>query len=94
MAGPPANGATGFVAITRTGSVFDFAIPGEYSARMEQLHAPWRIEYLLAPKPKLEESLFTRIAQSDDDAANLIVARDRTCYARSEERRVGKECRL
>jgi ATP adenylyltransferase len=48
---------------------------------MESLHAPWRIEYILAPKPKLDESLFTRIAQSDDDDANLVVARDRTCYA-------------
>jgi ATP adenylyltransferase len=48
---------------------------------MESLHAPWRIEYILAPKPKLDESLFARIAQSDDDDANLVVARDRTCYA-------------
>jgi ATP adenylyltransferase len=48
---------------------------------MEQLHAPWRIEYILAPKPELAESLFTRIAQSSDDEANYIIARDRTCYA-------------
>ncbi|TAK97250.1 MAG: HIT domain-containing protein [Verrucomicrobia bacterium] len=48
---------------------------------MEQLHAPWRIEYILAPKPKLEESLFTSIAQSSDDVKNLVIARDRTCYA-------------
>lgn len=48
---------------------------------MESLHAPWRIEYILAPKPKLDDSLFTRIAQSDDDDTNLVVARDRTCYA-------------
>jgi ATP adenylyltransferase len=48
---------------------------------MESLHAPWRIEYILAPKPKLDGSLFTRIAQSDDDDANLVIARDRTCYA-------------
>jgi ATP adenylyltransferase len=49
---------------------------------MESLHAPWRIEYILAPKPPpTDESLFTRIAQSNDDAANLVIARDRTCYA-------------
>ncbi len=48
---------------------------------MESLHAPWRIEYILAPKPELAESLFTRIAQSNDDEANYVVARDRTCYA-------------
>ena len=48
---------------------------------MESLHAPWRIEYVLAPRPKLEGGLFTRIAQSDDDHGNLVIARDRTCYA-------------
>jgi len=48
---------------------------------MESLHAPWRIEYILAPKPVLAESLFTRIAQSPDDEANYILTRDRTCYA-------------
>jgi ATP adenylyltransferase len=48
---------------------------------MEPLHAPWRIEYILAPKPKLETGLFTSIAQSTDDIENLVIARDRTCYA-------------
>ena len=48
---------------------------------MEPLHAPWRIEYILAPKPALEQSLFTTIAQSSDDEANYVVARDKTCYA-------------
>ena len=48
---------------------------------MESLHAPWRIEYILTPKPKLEASLFTQIGQSADDIANLVVARDRSCYA-------------
>src|SRR5258708_7421447 len=49
---------------------------------MESLHAPWRIQYILAPKsPRGEASLFTRIAQSNDDAANLVIPRDRTCYA-------------
>jgi ATP adenylyltransferase len=48
---------------------------------MESLHAPWRIEYILSPKPELKEGLFTRIAQSSDDEANLVIARDRTCFA-------------
>src|SRR5947209_19292226 len=49
---------------------------------METLHAPWRIQYILAPKPApSDESLFTRIAQSNDDVANHVIARDRTCYA-------------
>jgi len=48
---------------------------------MESLHAPWRIEYILSPKPALAESLFTRIGQSHDDEANYVIARDRTCYA-------------
>jgi ATP adenylyltransferase len=48
---------------------------------METLHAPWRIEYILAPKPAEAESLFTRIAQSNDDEANYVIARERMCYA-------------
>src|SRR6266478_3908011 len=48
---------------------------------MESLHAPWRIEYILAPKPVLAESLFVRIAQSNEDEANYVIARDRTCFA-------------
>lgn len=48
---------------------------------MESLHAPWRIEYILAPKPEPSTRLFTEMAQSSDDVANLIIARDRTCYA-------------
>jgi len=48
---------------------------------VESLHAPWRIEYILAPKPALAESLFSRIAQSSDDEANYVIARDRTCFA-------------
>src|SRR5580658_7865805 len=48
---------------------------------METLHAPWRIEYILSPKPELKEGLFTRIAQSSDDEANYVIARDRTCFA-------------
>lgn len=51
---------------------------------MEALHAPWRIEYILAPKPPLAdgaESLFTRIAQSSDDEAHHVLCRGRTCFA-------------
>lgn len=49
---------------------------------MEPLHAPWRIEYILAPKtPAVDGSLFTCIAQSSDDEANLVIARERTCFA-------------
>jgi ATP adenylyltransferase len=48
---------------------------------MDPLHAPWRIEYILAPKaPPGGDSVFTRIAQSSDDEANLVVLRARTCY--------------
>jgi ATP adenylyltransferase len=48
---------------------------------METLHAPWRIEYILSQKPELKAGLFTRIAQSSDDEANLVIVRDRTCFA-------------
>lgn len=48
---------------------------------MESLHAPWRIEYILAPKPQASESLFVRIAQASDDEANHVIARDKTCFA-------------
>ncbi len=48
---------------------------------MESLHAPWRIEYILARKPELKEGLFASIAQSSDDVENYVVARDRTCFA-------------
>jgi ATP adenylyltransferase len=50
---------------------------------MEHLHAPWRIEYILAPKtldPK-DASIFARIAQSNDDEANYVLIRERTCFA-------------
>lgn len=48
---------------------------------METLHAPWRIDYILAPKPPQADSLFTRIASSNDDEANYVLARSRTCFA-------------
>lgn len=49
---------------------------------MDTLHAPWRIDYILGPKsPVGDQSLFTQIAQSNDDEANYVIARGRTCYA-------------
>ena len=48
---------------------------------MESLHAPWRIEYILAPKPPRLQSLFADIAQSNEDEANHVIARERTCFA-------------
>jgi ATP adenylyltransferase len=49
---------------------------------METLHAPWRIQYILAPKqPPSAVSLFARIAASNEDVENLVVTRDRTCFA-------------
>lgn len=49
---------------------------------MESLHAPWRIQYILAPKPPPSDtSLFTRIGSSADDVAHHVIARARSCYA-------------
>ena len=48
---------------------------------MESLHAPWRIEYILSPRPESKEGVFARIAQSTEDEANYVIARDRTCFA-------------
>ena len=48
---------------------------------MESLHAPWRIEYILSPKPELKQGIFARIAESSEDEANYVIVRDRTCFA-------------
>jgi len=48
---------------------------------MESLHAPWRIDYILAPKQLQEQSLFTRLAQSSNDEANYVIARTRYSFA-------------
>src|SRR5213594_4426795 len=50
---------------------------------MDTLHAPWRIQYILAPKPTAESevSLFTRIAQSNEDDAYHVIVRDRRSFA-------------
>jgi ATP adenylyltransferase len=48
---------------------------------MEPLSAPWRIKYILAPKPApADGAVFRRIGESSDDEGNYVVARDRTCY--------------
>lgn len=48
---------------------------------MDALHAPWRIQYILGPKPPAgDTSVFTRIGQSSDDLAHHVVHRDRTCF--------------
>ena len=49
---------------------------------MEPLHAPWRIDYILGPKPApADADVFSRIAQSQDDEANYVIVRERSCYA-------------
>jgi ATP adenylyltransferase len=48
---------------------------------MEPLHAPWRIEYILAPKSADGDDLFVRIGHSNDDEGNYVIARERSCYA-------------
>jgi ATP adenylyltransferase len=49
---------------------------------MEPLHAPWRIAYILGPKPvPADGGLFSQIAQSQDDEGNYVVVRERTCFA-------------
>ena len=48
---------------------------------MEPLHAPWRIDYILAPKATDSGDLFVRIGQSNDDEENLVITRGRTCFA-------------
>ena len=51
---------------------------------MDALHAPWRIDYILSPKPPLADgdaSIFTKIARSSDDVTNLVVMREKTCFA-------------
>jgi ATP adenylyltransferase len=62
-------------------TIFDIPSRTYYPLAMEALHAPWRIDYILAPKPADSDSLFVRIAQSNDDEANHVIARDRTCFA-------------
>lgn len=51
---------------------------------MDNLHAPWRIDYILAPKeplPEGGESIFMKMAQASEDEKNLIIARAKSCFA-------------
>lgn len=49
---------------------------------MESLHAPWRIQYILSPKPAPSDvSIFSRIAQSNDDVTHHVIARTRSSFA-------------
>jgi ATP adenylyltransferase len=49
---------------------------------MDTLHAPWRLQYILAPKsPARDASLFAQIGQSLDDEAHLVIARQQSSYA-------------
>ena len=49
---------------------------------MEPLHAPWRIQYILGPKPApTDESIFSRIAREQNDEKNHVIARGKTCFA-------------
>ncbi len=50
---------------------------------MEVLHAPWRIQYILGPRHSEagDRSVFSAIAQSDDDLANLVICRGRASFA-------------
>ena len=50
--------------------------------KMEPLHAPWRIAYILGPQPApADAGVFSRVAQSSDDEANYVIVRDRRCFA-------------
>ena len=46
---------------------------------MEQLWAPWRIRYILGEREA--GCFFCRKSQEADDAKNLVLIRDRTCFA-------------
>jgi ATP adenylyltransferase len=49
---------------------------------MKPLHAPWRIHYILGPKPTLsDKSIFSRAAEMGDDEKNYIIARRKACFA-------------
>ncbi len=45
---------------------------------MERIFAPWRIRYILAPKPK--ECIFCQAPKENRDRENLILFRGKTCY--------------
>ena len=45
---------------------------------MERLWAPWRIEYILGPKP--DECVFCLPAETDEDAERLVLHRGQTAF--------------
>jgi len=45
---------------------------------MERIFAPWRIRYVLAPKPK--DCVFCVAPKENRDRENLILYRGKTCY--------------
>lgn len=49
---------------------------------MKPLHAPWRIQYVLGPKPPpSDKSVFLQMLESNEDEKNFIIARRKTCFA-------------
>ncbi|MFG6374416.1 MAG: HIT domain-containing protein [Desulfovibrio sp.] len=46
---------------------------------MKQLWTPWRISYILGPKP--DECVFCIPAKTDEDAERLVLYRGRHCFA-------------
>ena len=47
---------------------------------MKKLWAPWRIEYILAPKDNKEECIFCEKPQKNEDRKNLILYRGNTVF--------------
>ena len=45
---------------------------------MDRIFAPWRIRYILAPKPK--DCIFCQAPREKDDRKNLVLFRGKTCY--------------
>lgn len=45
---------------------------------MKQLWAPWRIDYILGPKP--DECVFCLPAATDDDPKRLVLHRGKNCF--------------
>lgn len=50
-----------------------------YDAPMKQLWAPWRMDYILAPKP--DECVFCLPPDTAEDEERLILHRGRYCFA-------------
>jgi len=51
---------------------------------MENLHAPWRIEYILSPKHPVTDknkSIFTKMIEENDDVKNHVIIRLKHCFA-------------